>query len=324
MTNTDKYQSQLSLAPQFQPSKTLLENWKLWLAHEVVTQLKKFQEVRLELNSICSELGIIDSRNQVFSTFNKHFSQKVLSLKSKLLTLEEVNSCRLELEQFYSQVVFKHLQKVEQDWQKRTTQRLQEFLSKDISRASPIRLIKFLKDLIGVFVFQRNIQEKQKIYNLAIEESATRAFKNIYELSDRDSMWNAVVVIFESKLLKDVYSICSQIYFNLVQLCQSYCQLSRRSLLMLEKVEASIEAKCSIDLVSVPVFTLLKKIDIEHQLNLIELWMGHGINYWGNTPVSWQQLETKLLQNIEYPAQELYLDFRACFMQNINLHEDLN
>ena len=326
MTNTDKHQSHLSLAPQLQPSKTLLENWKLWLAYEVITQLKNSQAVELDLTSICTDLGTIDSRSDVFSTVFQKFSQKVNCLKTQIYSLEEINySSRIELEQFYNKAVFQHLHKVGQDWQMSATQHLQSSLSKDISQASPEKLMTFLEDLIEFLFLQKQYFEEQRIDNVTIEQSASKALNNLHNLSlGRDSMWNAISIIFESKFQKDVCSICSQINLTLIQLCQSYCQLSRRSLMMLEKIETSIKGKCTIDLVSIPVFTLLKKIDIVHQRSLIELWMGHKINYWGDTTVSWQQLESKLLQNVEYSAQELYLDFRACFLKEINISEDLN
>ncbi len=178
MCNLDK---QLLLSSRHRPPETLLSNWKLWLAYEVVTQLKESQAVEVKLSSICSELDSIDSK--VFPTIYQDFCESINSLKTKTYSSKKANFSRLELEEFYSQVVFQHLHKVGQDLQLNAVQYLQKSLSEDMSRASPKNLIKFLRDLIKFLVARRSNFEEQRISKLAFEESASRALINLYDLS---------------------------------------------------------------------------------------------------------------------------------------------
>lgn len=319
MTNTNKQHHTIKI----EPSAFLLDNWKLWLASDVIIQLKEKTEVSLSLTSICSHFSSIDSK--IFSSVVEKFQAKLDSLKSQASSVEQICSYRNASEEFYLKSVFPELYRVGQDLKYQSTKYLRKSLSKDFQQASPKKLIGFLEDLVEILFLQRQGFEELKIYYRTTGESANKAFNNLTNApSAFDSMLNATNIIVNSKLQRDISDFCSQTLFNLIQLCQSYCEVGRRSFEMLSQVEYSVKSKCSVELISLPVFTSLNKIDLEEQRKLIEIWTGHCINHLGNTPVTWQQLEAKILQNVESPAQKLYCDFQACFLEHISISKDMN
>ena len=310
---------------EFAPSQPLLDTWKLWLASEVVTQLMEKFEVSLNLTSICGDLSFIDVESEIFSPVVDSLVEKADSLKASASSTVDVYQLEMILEEFYLKVIFPELHKIGQSLKQKSMKHLQSSLSDDLQHCSPKNLIKFLEDLVEILFLQRQDFEEVKNYHRAIEQGAEKAFTHLSNLPlEFGDMSNALVWQISSRLQVEICQICSQTLFSLIQLCQSYCELSRRSAQMLSKVKVSIQSKTSIEFISLPVFTLLNKVDSDDQRRRIDLWVGHCINYWGKAPITWQQLEAKLLQNIEPVAIHLLSDLQACFREHMKISPEIN
>ena len=308
------------------PSQILLDNWKLWMAKEVVEQWQSNQEVQLNLDDTLNNLNV--TKNNYFNVLLEQLKLKIELTKKTIVSLQQLEQERTNLEEYFFQKIINKTQEAHYSIRDNTLKIFDKLVASDCHHASPQKLILFFKKLSEGLSWLRNKFEKQRINYLKKESSSWQAYFRLSEklnsssgntLEDKgieESIWNAISLGFESKLNIEKYAIYNQVIVNLIQLCQSYYNSANRSLKLLKKIEVSLKKKSSLDLISLPVFTNLKKIDTKTQRRLIEVWIGHSLNYWGNSPVSWQQIEAKLLENIEPVALALYKDFEHCFIEH--------
>lgn len=302
------------------PSKSLLNNWKLWMAAEVVQQFISGETVHLKLKTIIESI-VVDQQNIFIVQLNK-LKDKIfiLSVETPLQKLENI---KYDLEEYFTQTIVREMQQISQDLIVKSTKKLSQLFHRDIKQASPKNLMQLLKDLLKTLWLRKSHFEKNAIDYKNQENSAEKAFLKLTDSfnsqaeydSNKESIWNALSICFTSKLRAEESAIFGQATLSLIQLCQSYYESARLSLLLLERIHASLSQKCALDLISLPVFTQLKRINIAQQRELIEIYTGHHINHWGNAPVSWKQIETKLLENLESTAFELCKDFQRCYME---------
>ena len=306
----------------FQPSQSLVDNWKLWMAIEVVEQLKSSELTSLQLSSIINTLDF--SKRDVFvSQFDK-LNQKISFLNLDNISIENVGKVKDSLEKYYFDTIDLEMQKSSQELTIITNNKLRQLLSEDIKKASPQKLMKLLEDLVKILASNKNDFEKSKIGFIKQENAAWNAYYNLIGssfskseyLDNKESICKALSICFISRLQVSKYSIFSQTILNIIQICQSYYDSCRRSKRMLDRIQASLSKKCSLNLISLPVFTMLNRIDISEQKKLIEMYTGHHLNSWGSALVSWQQIEAKLLENLDYIALKLYKDLQTCFMED--------
>ena len=112
------------------------------------------------------------------------------------------------------------------------------------------------------------------------------------------------------------YGCISFIIVELIQICQSYSIIIKESFKVLEQIKQSLQEKNSLNIaLSIPVFSLLEKINVDEQEKLLEIWMGgHKLNHWGHSPASWQSIEDKLISNIEPVVWAIFSEFEVLFM----------
>jgi hypothetical protein len=299
----------------FEPSESLLYNWKLWIAQEVVVQLRDNQAEELDWAQVIMQLDL--SEKKVFSALFKEIEQEFEQIKAQISLVIEPEKAQASLEEFFLKITQKQLHQKSQKLKYQMTEYLQSSLSSDFQQASPRKLIKFLEDLAKSLFYQKNDFEKQKVYYRKQENAAFQAFVKLKENQDPKGIANSLLLIFKSKLNIDVCEIYSCTLLNLIQQCQTYCESSRRSEVMLNKIEASLKAKTSIDLISLPVFSILNQVDIDRQRALLELSTSHSLNVLGTSIITWQQVEAKLLQNVESVARKVCSDFQSQFMDHL-------
>lgn len=309
---------------QYQPSITLLENWKIWMTKEVIEQWLTNQEVNLKISDILDTLDL--TKNTDFTVLSIKLKLKIEQSKQSIVSIQQLEGLITDIEKYLRSIF--EIQNIDNDFRNYSIEAFRQLISIDYQQASPEKLVLFLNQLLKMFHFQKSIFESE-IWNHKKKENS--AWNSYLVLSSKlgdfmpntieykcleESIWNALYISFESRLNREKYTIYSQIMLNLIQLCQSYGDSANRSVKMLKQIKSDLEQKCTVDIISLPVFTNLKRIDAYQQRKIIELWVGHSLNYWGNSPVSWQQIEVKLLENIEPIALELFNDFCYCFRKH--------
>ena len=176
---------------------------------------------------------------------------------------------------------------------------------------------------------QKNDLEAKRLESTKISSSAWSAYLKLFqELQElppnsinfkrvEESVWNGISIYFESQLKAEVFSLYLRNVGSLFQFCHNYYDSVKSSDDVLEQIERSLKEKSRLEIVSLPVFTYLKKIDAESQKRSLEHWSCKGINHWGRSAVSWQQIEAKLVKNIEPSVIEVCKEFQHCFIRHV-------
>ena len=318
------------------PSAALLDNWKVGMAIEVIEDWSKNGSIKLPLNEALAVLDL--SQN---SSFQDSLNTLIQSLKLELSTSQKTNFSannleehRNNIEEYFLKNIKEKLQKVSQQIIVRSRATLRKLISLDCQQASPHKLRQYFQDLLKKLEEQKNHYEEMKSDYLKQETAANRAFfklknqlssceiNSLEYLGIQESMCKAIVIYFESKFQVEINTIVSQIMLNQIQLCQSYYDSANRSLALLKQIKKSLEDKYSLKIISVPIFTHLKQVDPHYQKSLLGLWIGQSLNHWGNSTKSWQEIEAKLLDNIEPLALSFYRDFQHYFLEQATTRDD--
>lgn len=329
MENKTKNQLQYdSNSPQiaYQPSKALLENWSLWMAYEVVEQWLTASQVSFEqpdiINLIPKETGKV---------YLEKLYLKIQQLKNLSDCVKDLENAETEIKQYLYNELIIQIQGTLQASRVKSIESICQLISKNRQQASLETLTAFFRDLCKFLNDRRKDFEEKKIDNLRRENSAWQAYLKLshqlkvnqfisvdkIDKSTEEAVWRAICMCFESLLNAEYYAAQSQIILSLLHSCQTYCDSVNRSTEILHRIQESLKKKSTLEVISLPVFTYLKKIDAAHQKRLIEIWIGHSIDHWGNSPVSWQQIEAKLLKNLEPVALNTCRDFQHCFLEHL-------
>jgi uncharacterized protein YehS (DUF1456 family) len=322
---TSKIANNMALSQKkyiFEPNEFLLDNWTLWLAKEVVVQLRDSKAVELDLGRVINKLDL--GQTKVFPELFAELQQKFNRIKTQKSLSQQTEKVRESLSEFFVESIEEQLPQISQDLKHQTTEYLQKSLSLDFQQASPKKLSEFLNYLAETLLEQKKDFDRQTSSYQEKEGAAKRAYSNLAESQDPKAIGNSLLLIFESQLHIARCKICSDIVFSLIQECQIYSERSRSSTRILNKIESDLSNEISIDLVSLPVFWELKKLDIDKQRKLLAEATSHSLNILGKTTMTWQEIKAKLLQNLEPEARQICCDFLACFMDNVTIVENLD
>lgn len=315
----------------YKPSPELLSNWQVLMAIEVVDNLVHEKDVRASTPEIMEALNLFqeDSTNALINELDSAIE------KTKSQTISPENY-QIDLEEYFFNEIVLKLQDLGHNLRAKYTEIFREALGIDCQQASPQKLMILLKDLSEAILAQKNSCEIQKSNYLKQEMTSSKAFFNLsnqlndYEpkskkyLATVESMWKAIKICFESKFQVELCSIHSQIWQNIEQVCHSLYDSTLNSLKILKNISTSLKRKRRINILSVPIFTHLKQIDSHYQRTKLEVWINQSINSWGNAAVSWQQIEAKLLANIEPKALLFYREFQHYFIEYTTTTENFN
>jgi hypothetical protein len=83
----------------FEPSESLLYNWKLWIAQEVVVQLRDNQAEELDWAQVIMQLDL--SEKKVFSALFKEIEQEFEQIKAQISLVIEPEKAQASLEEFF-------------------------------------------------------------------------------------------------------------------------------------------------------------------------------------------------------------------------------
>lgn len=310
---------------KFSPSNVLIQNWTYWIAREIICSFQSDNKVSTLTEDILTVLDLDGSHG--FNFLFEEIVSKKHELKSEFRTSKQIDSYKHNFEAYYLDSITLEAEKLNLAFRTESTRLLNKFLNSEFDKASPESLLIFTKELSQKLLYKRTEIEKDKSWFVERENSAWETF---YKLRDKEKAneenfaCNAVFIALQAKLEVEKYNVISNVILELIQLCQSYYGHANRSFIMLENIKASLENKSSINIiVSFPVFGKLKIVDFEEQKKLLEVWNGgQKLNFWGSSPVSWQQIEAKLISNLEPIALLIFEEFHSSFIQHLTI-EDL-
>ncbi|MBW4532320.1 MAG: hypothetical protein KME09_00100 [Pleurocapsa minor HA4230-MV1] len=318
--NNGANNSNLHTQNKFKVSDVLIKGWTYWMASEVINLLQNQYLVSINADLVMEALELEKERG--FSKLLTEIIDKKQELENDI-TAKDLAIVKNSLDIYYHDTIFFKIQELSQKLQTESTSLLRNLLNVQFAEASPKNLLDFLKQLIKKLISQRGKSETKKIWYVEREKSAWHAFDKLYQYEELEqnntSMKNAIDIAFEAKLEAEKYEQMSFVIFELIKVCQTYSSHVNQSFILLEHIKNSLKDKNSLNIsVSIPVFSLLNKIDSKEQEKLLEIWLGgHKLNYWGDSPASWQQIEAKLLSNLEPIMLSIFAEFEAAFIEHL-------
>ena len=306
----------------YQPSINLLDIWKLSIAEELIT---RWQNVELDLEFEDS-LSILKKINeQTLSVLLTKLNSKINQLKQTKESNENLENLISWLENYFFDEIIPELRQSLQTLKAKNVENAERKISVDWSKSSPKKLTIFLENLFQTLTKDKDNLEKQRIIYLKQEASAWQQYfklktqlatpQSINYQNELEIIWSAIAQIFKSKLYVENCAGFGYILESLINLFEKYHNYTSRSLQLLDRVQESIQQKIFSDLIYLPLYDYLDKIDAVSQNEAIVAWLGHSIAHWGYAPVSWQQFEAKLLENSKSIAREIFQEFHDSFIE---------
>ena len=299
-------------------SDNLLDNWRLQIAIEVARYLKNQRPV------LCDKSEIIE---QLDFNLVKDFTDPIASLETKIaeskktataLGFKELEDVKVELTIYFSETIVSQIQQTGGNILSSLISQVQTLLSEDIRQASPQILMYFLTELLQELFEIKNKLKDRQAQAIRNESRGWVAYSNLSNLGNtqnKEEIWNSLSFSFKNKLQSKIFEIYGKIVFDLIQFFQSCHQFSRSSYIVLDSIELSLKAKCSLDFATGSSFSDLNKINHDQQLQLIESSTEEYLNYLSKSKFTWEEIELKLLENLEPTAQEILADFKARFLE---------
>ena len=299
---------------KIKPQPKLIDRWKNLIALEVVSQLRGEATQKSELEDI--SIPPMNLKSELPMIINL-LEQEAKPVKT-LANIADLVREKKRLEKYCLQNLVKN----------------EIQLKLDSLRRSKITLLKSIleinaKEYRPPDASLRAKKLASKLLDLKLEaESIVREKqllqKNAWEQYDRESskknLQNLYIQItngLKAKIEEEYYqALVVQLYLEAHQLCKIYQDWTDASLEVLKKIQKSLEETC----IRQKNFQSFKnKVDIAREQKLLEVWTGHPVNFWGNTPVSWQQIESKLLENLTQSAEKLSQEFCDCLSEEVEI-----
>lgn len=300
------------------PSQFLLKTWKICMALEIIRQFQADSNKVSETANVDNIINLFDKSGckAHFLQLHQVLEQQADALRLEFRTVEDLAIAKQELEELFFGEISVKIQQISQNIQKTEILGFKKILVTQFKQAYPAPVLSWLEQLSQVFRFHKNQHDRMQIYYVEQQTAAFKSYNNLNKkkwninFEDKIShLWNAIVLGIKSMLFIEEQKIFSRMFFDLAQLCLTYTSYVENSVSLLKEIENSLLEKSNIDLISLPVFTLLKRLDVKKEQKLLEVWVGHCLNYWGNAPVSWLQIESKLLNNLTFTAESVLEDF---------------
>lgn len=301
-------------------SKELLEDWKILMAVEVVRLFKEESS-----KNVLETASFLKTENAYYKDFfskqKKILNEQVLFLQQKYSSAREIEIFKTKLEIFYFNTLSTQLQIEAQQLIEKETDRIKTIILNVTQKSTPTEILHWLKKSVTYFIGKKNEQDRLRIQCKHREDSTLNSYlalsRSHRAKQNIEARWNALKTMYVALLEVEEHEIRSQIYSNCIQLCQTYSSYSKSSKELLNNIESSLKEKAKLQITSIPVFTYLGKIDTNRQKQLLELWIGHNINHWGNAPVSWRQIEKQLLINLNPVVESVFEEFSNRFILEI-------
>lgn len=299
----------------FKISKVLIDNWNYWMASEIITLFQTQKSVNVKAENIIQVLDF--DRDFGFSSLLAELNNKKQELENSA-PHQHPDIIRESIELYFYDIISFQIKELSQALLLELSSLLKTLIDVQFEQASPENLMIFFAELLQQLACKRGEWEEKKRFYLKREKSAWNSFDRLSELED-NNIWKAVEIAFESKLELEKSNCISFIVVELIMICQSYSNIVKRSFTLLEQIKRSLQDKNTLNItLSIPVFSLLQKINVDEQEKLLEVWMGgHKLNHWCNAPTTPQAIEQKLIDNIEPIIHSIFSEFEALFMDHL-------
>ncbi|MBW4532322.1 MAG: hypothetical protein KME09_00110 [Pleurocapsa minor HA4230-MV1] len=308
----------------------LLNNWRYVVAKRVVEQWHQTATDFKFGEPLLNSLNLTNQQSETsFDILQKKLKLKVWQTKEST-NFKDFNLNSNQLLFNYLDDAIQEIKLILQNARTKNTEAMQQLISLDWQQSSSSQLTLFFDSLLKKLIAQKNIFENnRKIY----QEYETSAWQSFFILNQKlqkvavdsvqynnitDCKWKAIFAIFEAQLKATYYQIYLDALQNLIERAQTYYDLLIQSSRILEQLQESLNKKYDLafQIKSLPAFMYLdtNMIDAIKYKKSLENWIGHSINYWGYSSISWQQIETKLLEDLEPIVLDIYVDFRQFFI----------
>lgn len=299
-----------------QPPQYLLGNWQLQIAKEMIGQWRDSPASPKFCKSAQALLESIDLTNQQIKQGFAPLSNKLdLEIQQKI-NITELNESIVydndKISLLFEQIA-QELENILQNLANKNIEAIKNLFSVYWQEISPQKLKVFLEQLCENLLIEKNKFNTQRIEQLDAQTSAWQAYfilnQKLHKSSSNslkyqvliESMWRAITISFKLKLRLKFIEDYSQMIESLIILCHGYYELVNCSCKILDRIQDSLDKKSasSLDIISLPAFMLFNENDVWEQKNVIEVSVGHSINYWGHTSITFQEIEANLLKNVE-------------------------
>lgn len=297
---------------EFKISRVLIDNWIYWMASEIITLFQSQKLVNVKAEHMIQVLNF--DRDCGFSSLIDELNNKKQELGNST-SRQHPDIIRDTLEIYFNEIISFQIIDLSQDLHLEFSNLLKNLVDVQFDQASPKNLMDLLKELIQKLAYKRGELDTKKRFNIDREKSAWKSFYKLSELEDK-SMWKAVEIALKSKIESERCICIGFIVAELIQVCQSYYKIVKKSFDVLEQIKQSLQNKNSLNVtLSIPVFSLLEKVNIDDQEKLLEVWIGGlKLNHWGTAPVSPQAIEEKLISNVKPLVHAIFLEFEKLFV----------
>jgi hypothetical protein len=301
----------------------LLDNWRYVIAKVVVD---KWQQNTSDL-----KLGdeLLNSLNLTTHQNEKSFDILQKKLRLNIWKAKESTSY-IDFNLNNNQLLFNKLDDVLEELKltlktskTKNAEVMEQLISAAIQQTSSYQLATFLNSFLKRLIVQKTDYESNTRRYQEYETSAWQSFLILNQKLQKvptnsvqynnitKCKWRAISVIFEAKLKIKYYQDSVYWLEGLIDCSQNYCNVLLQSSQIFERLQESLNQRyvSGFKVISLPVFMYLNKIDAIEQKKTIENWIGHSINHWGSSSISWKQIENKLLENLEPITLNIYKDF---------------
>lgn len=321
---------QVQVQPIDHHLQDLLNSWRSVIAKEIV---EEWQHTTSELkfgDALLNSLNLTTQQNEKsFDILQKKLRLNIWQTKESTSFADfNLNSNKLLFDLLDNTI--KEIKSTLKISRTKNAEVMQQLISVDWQSSSSPQLAAFFNGLLKKLIAQKiDFEHNIKICE-EYETSAWEAFLNLNQRLQKvivdsvqynnitNSKWRAISVIFEARLKFEYYQDSLYGLQNLIDSSEKYYDLVSRSSQILEHLQKSLNQRyvSEFKVTSLPAFMYLHQINAAEQKKEIENWIGHSINYWGSSSISWQEIEKKLLENLEPITLNVYKDFCQYFTSN--------
>lgn len=301
------------------------ENWKYWMALEVIESLLVHYPVSVQADIIAAQLIPKDKIAYISKSIPTYFQDKLQRIK---ISTQFIKELQLEINRHYLDNAKKEIAVAFKKLKSKSTFDFIESLSDIIKTASPLNISHLLEDLVSAIEHQildyENLQISIFKKKDSLQSSLHKLLKNDSQRHNIMAISKAISLIYEAKINSEINQQYIFYFNSLRVITQSYLDSINRTVDKLQRVSESIRSKCTLSIISLPVFSLLDRVDIDKQKMLLEIWSGHSINCFGNSIISYQQIESKLIKNLHFDISNLSRDFELMYEEHFVFNSKIN
>jgi DNA-binding NarL/FixJ family response regulator len=311
-------------------TKSLLDSWRFCLAKEIISKWRFENKLdampreaieALEISLLEQKLlEVPPESNWQLKTFEQKLVRVVDATEREYtarnsFSVELLDQAKGQVTRWFDDEVAK-LRSDSQKLRLSEIDKLNEFIAPYWQKGSPEPLISFFYGLLKQLSTLRRRYQQSSLEFLAQSNGAFNSFsrcsnfieKNKDSLIAQKHWWSsafrAIFIGFEYQLRAEIHDAIAQILVGIINSCQFYYDSAIKTNNLLKQVESLL-----LDDIEPAIAKFDSKIEIE-------IWIGHRLNQWGNSPsLSPGLIKERLLAKIAVAERETESDFQ---LQTLN------